>query len=325
MSSLIYVTRIQPPSPAVTRALESSGFHVKCFGPGEITADECILVMTSEAALAGVQIMKMASGSTMGAQFPAAPSLQDMQKHLGVDAAIWNCIRAAESGASALAEPAKLSNPAASISASIPATENLGFVASQAGTRALTASQKTTPSPLLLPEPENAPAENQQSSVPDLSLPWLQKQITQVERKSILLWKRVTSPEIRSSSSSRHSRFWQPAYLAATVLLVAIVLLAGRASLFPSPWAVAPADNGNSGSRSDSRISELIRKTSGAETANRLSNPADSRRHLSDDNFVAEDHTTHFDSQSRPVAAPSGQASRSVAQKPPVRKRVVFN
>jgi hypothetical protein len=325
MSSLIYITRIQPPSPAVTRALESSGFHVKSFGPGEITADECILVITTEAALAGLQIMKMASGTAMGAQCPAAPSLQDVQKHLGVDAAIWNCIKAAESGATVLAEPAKLSNPSSSVSASVPATENLGFVASQAGARALSASQKTASSPLLLPEPENAPAENQGSSVPDLSLSWLQKRMTETERKSILLWRRIASREIRSSLSSRHTKFWQPAYLAATVLIVAIVLLAGRASLFPSRGAVAPIDSGNSTTRSDSSVADLIRKASGAESSNPASNLTNGRRHLSDDNFVAEDYTTHFDSHSRSVASPTTQSSRSVAQKRSVRKRIVFN
>jgi hypothetical protein len=46
MPSLIYITRIRPLSAELAQALESAGSHIKSFGPGEITADECILVMT---------------------------------------------------------------------------------------------------------------------------------------------------------------------------------------------------------------------------------------------------------------------------------------
>ena len=62
MPSLIYITRIQPLSAELAQALESSGSHVKSFGPGEITADECILVMTSEAVLAGLRVPGLATG-----------------------------------------------------------------------------------------------------------------------------------------------------------------------------------------------------------------------------------------------------------------------
>ncbi len=262
----------------------------------------------------------------MGARSNAAPSLQEIQKHLGSDAAIWNCIKAAESGASAVAEPAEVSSPASSVSAAVPATENLGFVASQAGARALAASQKKATTPLLLPEPKIAAEENQESSVSHLSLPWLQKKLTETRRKSILLWKRTTSREAGSFSSPRHSRFLQPAALAATLLIVAILLLAGRASLVPSTGAVAPIDNGSSRTRSDSSVADLIRKASGAESSTRSPNlAADGRRRSSDDNFVAEDSITHFAPHSRPVATPLAQGSRPVAQKQLVRKRIVFN
>jgi hypothetical protein len=326
MSSLIYVTRIKPPSPAVTQALESSGFHVKSFGPGEITADECILVMSSEAALAGLRAMGMASGAAMGAQSHAAPSLQDIPKHLGVDAAIWNCIKAAESGATAVVEPTRLSSPASSVSAVVRATENLGFVASQAGARALAASQKKASPPLLLSEPKSAPGGDQKLSVPHPSLSWLQNRITETTRNSILLWKRTTSQETRSSASSRHSRFMQPVALAATLLIVAILLLAGRASLFPSTSGVAAIASGSPRARSGSSVADLIRKASGAESSNRPSNmSADGRRHISDYDFVAEDYTTRFDPHSRPVASSPTPGSRPEAQKRLVRKRVVFN
>ena len=104
MPSLIYITRIRPFSVELARALESSGSHVKSFGPGEITADECILVMTSEAVLAGLRVSGLATGQgRAGAPSPpsqAIPPLPDIQRHFGADNAVWNSIKAAESGES---------------------------------------------------------------------------------------------------------------------------------------------------------------------------------------------------------------------------------
>ena len=54
MLSLIYVARVTHSSEELVQGLQSAGLHIKAFAPGEITADECILVMTSEAVLASV-------------------------------------------------------------------------------------------------------------------------------------------------------------------------------------------------------------------------------------------------------------------------------
>ena len=84
MPSLVYITRIHPPSVEAARVVESSGFHVKSFDPGEITADECVLVMTSEAVPAGLQLAAITRAEArLGKQSLGAPSLQDIQKHLG--------------------------------------------------------------------------------------------------------------------------------------------------------------------------------------------------------------------------------------------------
>src|ERR1700694_1108269 len=61
MPSLLYIARITRFSEELAEELRSSGFHVKAFGPGEITADECWLVMTSEAVLASLQPTNSAS------------------------------------------------------------------------------------------------------------------------------------------------------------------------------------------------------------------------------------------------------------------------
>src|SRR5713226_5457783 len=108
MPSLVYITRIRPLSAELAQALESAGSHIKSFGPGEITADECILVMTSEAVLAGLQVSELASvtgrGAAHGTESQATPRLQDLQKHLGAEAAIWNCIKAAGLSETAVGE-----------------------------------------------------------------------------------------------------------------------------------------------------------------------------------------------------------------------------
>ena len=49
MPSLIYIARIKRSSDELIQGLQAAGFHVESFKPGEITADECLLVMTSEA------------------------------------------------------------------------------------------------------------------------------------------------------------------------------------------------------------------------------------------------------------------------------------
>ena len=55
MPSLIYITRVRPLSAQLARDFEAAGFHVKSFAPGEITADECLLVMTADAVPFGFQ------------------------------------------------------------------------------------------------------------------------------------------------------------------------------------------------------------------------------------------------------------------------------
>src|ERR1700690_3338390 len=100
MPSLIYITRIRPLSPELVQDLESSGLHVKSFGPGEITADECLLVMTSEAVLAGLPLSGAASATGEAVanrvESQARVPLQDPQEPPGSEAAIWSFIKATQ-------------------------------------------------------------------------------------------------------------------------------------------------------------------------------------------------------------------------------------
>src|ERR1700693_6153317 len=55
MPSLVYIARILNFSEELTERLKAAGFQVSSFGPGRITAGECLLVMTPEAAAAGLK------------------------------------------------------------------------------------------------------------------------------------------------------------------------------------------------------------------------------------------------------------------------------
>jgi hypothetical protein len=299
MPSLVYITRIRPLSAELAQALESAGSHIKSFGPGEITADECILVMTSEAVLAGLQAAGLASGSTERAARGKASPLQDLQKHLGTEAAVWDCIKASRLSESGVGESTAASAQGSGLPALVPAADDLGFVASQAGLRVLAAQQNADAAP------QKGGGGNHNSGVSD-----------------------------RPADGQPHKRFWQPAVMAATLLTFAVVLLAGRASILSPTADIAAVDKRNPGVRTDSHAAGLARKRSTLRSqppqpSNRLETPADVvaevRRHISDYDFVAEDYTTHFDQHAHPRATPQNPDLRRGAQNRLIRKRVVVD
>jgi hypothetical protein len=63
MPSLVYIAQIPRSSEELAQGLQSAGLHVKSFAPGEITKDECLLVMTSDAVLAN---QRSADAATRG-------------------------------------------------------------------------------------------------------------------------------------------------------------------------------------------------------------------------------------------------------------------
>jgi hypothetical protein len=302
MPSLVYITRIRPLSAELAQALESAGSHIKSFGPGEITADECILVMTSEAVLAGLQAAGLASVSTEGAArgkaSQAAPPLQDLQKHLGTEAAVWDCIKASRLGESGVGESTAASAQGSGLPALAPAADDLGIVASQAGLRVLAAQQNADAA-------QKGAGGNHNSGVSG-----------------------------RPADGQPHKRFWQLAVMAATLLTFAVVLLAGRASILSPTADIAAVDKRNPGVRTDSHAAGLARKRSTLRSqppqpSNRLETPADVvaevRRHISDYDFVAADYTTHFDQHAQPGATPQNPDLRRGAQNRLIRKRVVVD
>lgn len=323
-ASLIYITRIRPLSPELAQGLESSGFHVKSFGPGEITADECLLVMTSEAVLAGLQLPR--------AESHARPPLEDLQEHLGSEAAIWNLIKAAQSRQSAAGQstavPGRGPLPAPGAA---PAVNNPGFVPSQAGLRVLAASQPkaAAASPPLPGAHKTASGRADNSGVPQLPAPSTREATSETPTHAFPVKKPGSPRGVRPVSKRRDQRMWQPAVMVAALLIFAGILLGGRASILPSTADVASADDGSTGVGSDSihkvtgRRSRSAQPSSPQETSNKApALAADAQRHISDYDFVAEDYTTRFDPQGHRVATPQ---TANGTKAPLIQKRVVFN
>lgn len=293
MPSLIYITRIQPPLAELTQALESSGVHVKSFGPGEITADECVLVMTSEAVLAGLRRPGLGSSGM--------PPLEAIPKHLGADAAIWNYIKAGKVSESPGAEAKAASQRQASPSMTVPAPYNLGFVASQAGVRALAASQ-------FLPDKKSPQTNNGERASRPSSLavtPGLQ-----------------TVRNLADGKSS--TRLWKPVVVVAVLSVFAVMLLAGRDPILPSR-GVAAVENRVPVGPSVPDAADQGHTASNVRSSSKLSIPAEARQHISDYDFVAEDYTTHFDQRSHQGTTSRAPDLRRGAPNRPVRKRVVID
>jgi hypothetical protein len=324
---LVYITRIAPPSAELARILESSGFHIKSFGPGEITADECLLVMTSEAVLAGLRLTAI-TGTEARLSDPSqgAPSLQDLQKHLGVESEIWNRIKAAgviESAAETSRVASRQSAPAPP--AVVPEIDNLGFVASQAGMRVLAASQQkaTAAGSQSLP----AAGIKDTSDVPQIAAQSMAKVIREAGWIPTLPLRKARSAAVPRTPRSQQ-RFWQPAVLAAALLICAVVLLAGRASVL-RPAADKSGPGAQSGSKAAGQARRGSARTQLAQPLNHNDATAQSpnlategRHRISDYDFVAEDYTTHFDVHGRTVQSPDLQHG---AQSRMIPRRIVVN
>jgi hypothetical protein len=293
MPSLIYITRIQSPSAELTQALESSGVHIKSFAPGEITADECVLVMTSDAVPAGVRQPGMKPG--------VMPALDAIPKHLGADAAIWNYIKTGKLSESSTVKAKAVLGQQASVSTTVPVARNLGFVASQAGVRALAASQ-------LLPAPvKKLPAAN--------------------TRASLSSWAGTPGlyPVSRAADEKPSKSLWQPVAVVAVLSVFAVMLLTGRDPILPARGGTAVEER-NPGEPSVSGAADESHKASSVKPLTKPSNPAtEARPHISNDDFVAKDHTTRVEQRSRPAASKPGLDPRHGASNRSVRKRVVLD
>jgi len=324
MPSLVYITRIQPLSAEQAQALEASGVHVKSFRPGEITADECVLVMTSDAVLAGLKLPGLepfkGPGGARGTESWGAPPLADIKKHLGADAAIWNFIKAGRVREAAAVEATAPPGQRRSTSVVVPAPDSLGFVASQAGVRALAASQ------LSLPPGNGAPGSNNHAAVLGLPVPSPRKAAARQGQGAVFPAEQTRhSKEPDAADAEPAKRFWQPVAMIAALSIFSVVLLAGRPTILPSR-DVPTVNSKNPGLRSNFGDAASIQSGSKVRPSTNASNlAAEGQRRIPDDDFVAEDYTTHFDLDARPEAGTQAPDRSHETPNRPVRKRVVVD
>jgi hypothetical protein len=321
MPSFVYVARIARLSEEQAEGLRSAGFHVKSFGPGEITADDCFMVMTSEALLA--KPFRTSSGpAAESAAMPDAKSpdklavpempIPSVNEELGSQAAIWHIIKTAAANESAARTAANCgpASPVASVTGQ--EAENLGLIPTAVGQRAFSALRPKpgeTSGPL--PRLKSEPFGNAGRSSP--SPPFTHR--PDQDRKT------------RTAEGQSH-RSWQPMATVAALLILAGVLLTHRASTLPSTNGAASQSTNESrrtdtdSSRSTQTIQPSVLTLSSTDSSRP---PTGVRRHVSDYDFVAEDFTNHFDAHAH---------NRSTLQTPDLkhnppgsteRKRIVNN
>ena len=254
----------------------------------------------------------------MGTESRGMPPLADIKKHLGADAAVWNFINAGGVSESAAVEVKAVPEFRPSAPVTVPAHDNLGFVASQAGARALAASQ------LSLPRGNGAPGTRNNTALPGVPVPSPQKAIGQRGQSAVFPAEQTGPSKSRPVAAERPKRFWRPVAMIAALSIFSMLLLAGRPSILPSR-DITTVGNRNPGVRSDPGATGLTQRGSKVRSTNASNLAAEGQRHVSDYDFVAEDYTTHFDPPARPGAATHAPDIRHAAPNRPVRKRVVVD
>ena len=341
MPSLIYIARIKRSSDELIQGLQAAGFHVESFKPGEITADECLLVMTSEAVDAKINpensLIAPAHPAEMTREPGGIPPLPNLNEQLGSQAAIWNRIKAA-----AGEEPANKSAPGGPggtthIPPSLgPETVELGFIPSEVGRRAVANSRRKSSATIERPTVAREPAASSgRTGFSRLLFPTL-------ERAGIK--SSVSSPEISPGGKTGQSNepyyrlFLRPLPAAVAVLILAISFLIYQVSTLPSTTAASSGHEASQSATSHSDSTDSLVTVSALpprQNGRRPKTPlivssADSpkssvRRHLSDDGFVAEDFTNHFDLHAHAATTAQNPGLKRNAQGGSKQKRIVVN
>jgi hypothetical protein len=133
MPSLIYIARVKSLPEELAKSLRSAGCHVKSFKPGDITQDECLLAITTEAVWAA---LPEGDAAQAGRTFAGTPAAADIHEYLGSQAAIWSYIKTAVSK-----ESESKSKPSAEFTEQ-PERIELGFPHPEVGRPASTAQSQ---------------------------------------------------------------------------------------------------------------------------------------------------------------------------------------
>ena len=288
MPSLIYMARVTDPSEKLAQGLQSAGLHIKSFAPGEITADECILVMTSEA-LASLQPANgVPTAGYVDRGLEGVPPPPKMDAHLGSQAAMWNRLSSAAAKESATSREQPSSVPSNSQKS----------------------AETSHPLPVALGRP-SAKTANPSLSPP--SMPSGEKSRISPAQSSATLFRRASRFGKRSRlvNEPRYKLFWQTVAIAASMLIFA--------TLRPSTPEVITGNTTQS-ARLDSGSKELRRTVSGTRPQQTELPKAAKSQLRHSDYFVPKDVTNRFH-----VATLQKSELRRNAQGNVSRKRVVVN
>lgn len=326
MPSLVYIARITRSSEELAQGLQSAGLHVKSFAPGEITGDECLLVMTPEAVRANQRSADSASRAGHKAdtsqEVESAPPPSNMNAHLGSQTAICDRAKAAAANESAAEQ-------ASSFASKIEVeTEGLGFIPSNIRLQTLASSPGSEP---LLPLPAplaGLSVKTGSPSYPPPALPTDHRSRVSPAQPSAASCGKAAWPDEgrRLLSVPRYSLLWQTVAIATSMLLFAAIR--------PSTIDVTTRDTDRS-MRFAADSEEPTQSASGRQSAttSRASKlpvtppstgamkTAGEQRYQTNHGFVAEDFTNHFDPQAHSIATLQSSERNAPASVKP--KRIV--
>lgn len=330
MPSLVYIARIARSSEELAQGLQSAGLHVKSFAPGEITGDECLLVMTSEAVLANQQSADAAPGAGHKAaasqEVESAPLPPNMHAHLGPQTAICDRVKAA-----AAQESMASCEQAASIaSKSELESESLGVIPANIRLQTLASPRGSAPvQPLPAPFTGlSAKTARPSSSPPPLPADHTSR-IAPAQTSSVSSGK-VSRPDKRRRllSVPRYSLLWQTVAIAASMLLFAAIRpsttdATTRGADQSTRFAANSEEPMQLASRGQSVTTNRTSKSSVPPASTGAMTTAGEQRYQTDHLFVAEDFTHHFDSQAHSIATLQGSERNARASVKPKRTVVV--
>jgi hypothetical protein len=328
MPSLVYIARITRSSEELAQGLQSAGLHVKSFAPGEITGDECLLVMTSEAVLANQRsadaVPKAGHKAETSQEVESAPPPSNMNAHLGPQTAICDRVKAA-----AAKESAASREQASSIASKIELeSESLGFIPSNIRLQTLARSPGSEPLQPLPAPLAGLSARAGSPSCPPPSLPGDHRSRVSPAQTSAVSCGKASRPNERRRPLSvpRYSLLWQTVAIATSMLLFAAIRssttdVTARGTDQSTRFVADSKEPTQSASGRQSVTTNRTSKLPVTPPSTGAMKTAGERRYQTDNGFVAEDFTNHFDPQAHSIATlQSSERNARASVKP---KRIV--
>jgi hypothetical protein len=309
MPSLVYIARITRSSEELAQGLQSAGLHVKSFAPGEITGDECLLVMTSEAVLANQRSADAAPRAGHKAdtsqEVESAPPPSNLNAHLGSQTAICDKVKAA-----AAKESAASREQSSSIASKIELeAESLGFIPSNIRLQTLASSPGSGPLQSLPAPLAGLSAKAGSPSSPPPPLPTDYRSRASPAQTSAASCGKAARPDEgrRLLSVPRYSLLWQTVAIATSMLLFAAIRPSTtdatiRGTDQSTRFAAHSEETTQSASGRQSGTTSRTSKSPAAPSSTRAMKTAGERQYQTDNGFVADDFTNHFDPQAHSIA-----------------------